>query len=684
MKKPRRVSRHWCVLSICCLYANSSANGGDELSRVFLCLNQDTKVTVNHIQVALRSHDDFAQLLERVEGAALVLEFFLDDSTSRALYERHLITTPDAKHLRGGAGSGDDGGAASEEELIRMHERTRAEWQKREDDPFTEVDFAMVLKCAHPAFTLSYNATALLSALVRELLNGVCDLAQIEAVQRRVPPELYLEDIEAPLARVFHAGDTGAQVARTARDCLERFRLRSRKGTTLSIRFSVFSGPTRAVQQQQLPQCVLSNVPRETPFAQLLLQMCKKCHADAAAMAVVYRGRQVEPQSTPAALSMPTGGVVFLVSKKWWDYTRRNEARRGLLSSLRPQDAQLKSLVKGTESKVKKEIQVAPNGPEHPSGLKSQQQHQPAVSPSATVARREERSELRRAKQQLDRSNNASSTDTLHAAHVGSSVAAPRHAASPSRRGGHADDGRPSPKAAAPRHRRKDRKLSDSDSEDPSLLSYPNYPNSAADDDSLSLLLKQRPEIGMALPSQQLSSSSLRSSLSLDNNLSEDALSEMQQRYGLTRSRLVPHSASSTSIGAANADSYAAASSPAATGRSLAARNAQLMSTLDAAWLGFAAISGGARSMDAKLSKWRSSVGPSGGQEQNADGDECPPDAETELAELEVELLARLEKTEELVAQTLAAKQLMAQLVEQVQRHPQRRRRSRQAEEHLT
>ncbi|TYZ68230.1 hypothetical protein PybrP1_005508, partial [[Pythium] brassicae (nom. inval.)] len=612
----------------------------------------DTKVTVSHIQVALRSHEDFAQLLARVEGAALVLEFFLDDATSRALYERELLATPDAKHLRGGSRSTAGDSGASDDELIRLHERTRAEWQKREDDPFTEVDFATVLKCAHPAFTLAYNATALLSALVRELLNGVCDLAQVEAVQRRAPPELCLEDVEAPLARIFHVGATGAQIARTAHDCLERFRLRSRKGSTLTIRFRVFfSGPA---QPPQNPPLALSNVPRETPFAQLLLHMCKKCHVDAAAMAPVYRGRQVEPQSTPATLSMPTGGVVFLVAKKWWDHTRRNEARRGLLSSLRPQDAQLKSLVQSTESKVKKELQTQTTGgfppDHHPYGLK-------APPPAAIAPRREDRPEPpRRAKQQqqqLERSNNASSTSSLHGANPGL------------RRAG------------------KGRKPSESESEDPSQSPspLPSSTTTSGDDDSLSLLLKQRERSDVELPPRQLRDepqpSSVYASVVLDNNRSEDALSEMQQRHALPRtgsSLAHQSSASVDSCGGAPPSSSAAA-----VAESLAARNAQLMSTLDAAWLGFAAISGGARSMGAKLSTWRGGTEPCGRHrsQEEGGGNEASADTElsaAELTELEAELLARLEKTDELVAQTLAAKQLMTQLVEQVQQHPQRRR----------
>ncbi|DBA02611.1 TPA: hypothetical protein N0F65_011983, partial [Lagenidium giganteum] len=316
----------------------------------------DTKVTIYHIQVALRGHDDLAQVLSHVESASVVLECFMDDATSKALYQRNLIGTRQAKHLR----AADE----NEEELLRLHERMRSEWQRREDDPFTDVDFATVLKCVHPAFTLAYNATMLLSALVRELLNEMCDRANIDAVQRRVPPELYPEDLYAPLTDVFFSvGETGKLMEKTASECLERFRLQSRHSKTLSLRFRVYLGANgNAVQAlRSSPFHTLGNVARDAPFSQLLPQMCKKCHLDAPSTVVgIYRGHQLEPSTTPGMLSMPMGAVIFLVSKKWWDHTRRNEARRGLMSSLRPQDALVKSLVESSESRVKKEFQAAP------------------------------------------------------------------------------------------------------------------------------------------------------------------------------------------------------------------------------------------------------------------------------------------------------------------------------------
>ncbi|KAG6950642.1 hypothetical protein JG688_00014072 [Phytophthora aleatoria] len=366
----------------------------------------DTKITVFHLQVALRSHPELAELLQRAESARMALKFFLDDATSRALYERKLIGSREAKHLFGVSASSEfeyEGERTSgrrgrnvqqrvqEEELIRRHERTRSEWQKREGDPFTEVDFAMVLKCVHPAFTLSYNATMLLSALVRELLNEVCGCADVDALQRRRhPPELLLEDLQGPLVEIFCGvspgklgtfelgsipgnvmGSLGTQIARTASECLARYRLQSRRGKTLTLHFRIYQpGSSSALQ----PLHVLPDVAKDAPFEKLLAQMRSKCHLPVSVghrrgsfndtrgqdeFVAIYRAHQVELTDTPATLAMPAGAIVHLVARRWWDLTRRTEARRGLLSSQRPQDALVRSLVVGTESKVRKELRAA-------------------------------------------------------------------------------------------------------------------------------------------------------------------------------------------------------------------------------------------------------------------------------------------------------------------------------------
>jgi hypothetical protein len=187
-----------------------------------------------------------------------------------------------------------------------------------------------------------------LSAIIRELLNEVCTITNLDSIQARLPPELLLQDIEAPLFDVFHGGEMGKQVQKNAYDCLERFRLKSRKGNTLTLRFRPFPS-----QQNRVVSHTLGNIPRELPFNQILPQICKKLFVEPNTMVLIYRGHQVEPQMNAAILSIPTGAFLYIVSRKWWDHTRRNEARRGLLNSLRPQDAYVKSLAESTESKVK-------------------------------------------------------------------------------------------------------------------------------------------------------------------------------------------------------------------------------------------------------------------------------------------------------------------------------------------
>lgn len=372
----------------------------------------DTKLTIYHLQVALRTNANFAAILQSIESAAIVLEYFLDDATSKALYERELISIREAKHLRSTV-NGAAASSPSEEELIAQHERTRSEWQKREDDPFTEVDFAMVLKCVHPAFTLTHSATMLLSALVRELLNEVCDRANVDSVQRQIPPELYIEDLAPALAQVFHVGSIGQHIERTASECLERFRLRSRQGTTLSIRYRVFTIGANATQSYRASTSnqALHNVARDATFAQLLPLMCKKCHLDANTTVGIYRGHQVDATDSPATLSMPTGAIVYLVAKKWWDHTRRNEARRGQLSSLRPQDAHVKALVEATESKVKNEFIASPS----PTGGSTSpfKYFRPAAHPSTLLKRDESLDGKRLTKTLSSKSIHASSATRL-------------------------------------------------------------------------------------------------------------------------------------------------------------------------------------------------------------------------------------------------------------------------------
>ncbi|KAJ0395594.1 hypothetical protein ATCC90586_004657 [Pythium insidiosum] len=573
----------------------------------------DTKITVFHLQVALRSHRDLAAMLGSVDSADVVLDCFLDDATSKALYQRQLIATRDAKHLRPIHLSSEEGGD-DEDELIRLHERTRSEWQRREDDPFAEVDFARVLKCVHPAFTLSYNATIMLSALVRELLNEVCNRANVDAVQRRTPPELYIEDLAGPLAQVFHIGELGPQIERCALDCLERFRLRSRKGATISLRVRTFlASGAKAVSAQAFrasPQSSL-DVPRDTLFAQLVPQMCKKCHADPATVVGIYRGRQLEAASSPASLSMTNGAIVYLVSAKWWDHTRRNEARRGLMSSLRPQDALVKSLVENTESKVKREFQAAaPTSPfaflttaASPSSVLTT----PGASSNSSPITRRNRTgaALLQTSSSAPRLVGVGSPPALHASAAARGPVPLRHL----------------PHAAAPRqHRAEPNNLDDGDDHEDEAQDEPGKPGGA------SLWDEHRRD---------------------DRKRHEDSLSTLLQQRHVSSVRHQPDNNNHSGV------------EPAL--RELTTQSAALMDALDQAWLGFASISGGARGVHDRLRRLaEESSGPSPAWGHHLDA-------------VAQDLGERLEKVDALIQQTTHVQAILTQLLRDTRRLRDRR-----------
>lgn len=356
----------------------------------------DATLTVSHLQLALRSHAALAALLRRVPGVGLALGFFLDGATSRALYERRLLASGDAPHLRRRRPASPTGVGDEDEDEIERHARARREWARRADDPFADEDLAAVLKGVHPAFSLSYNATALLRALVRELLNAACDQLPLdEDAQRPVAAA----DVADALGRALGPEDDGDGgdllrfMARTASACVARFAAgdaaaaRSPAAALADVRFRVVHAATSAsaaaLLSPPLGLC-LPSVPASTPFALLLPRMCRRGRVadDRGAWMVVYRGREVDARATPGTLELPIGSFpaadgslpsaddalvrltlaatnapfVFLVLRKWWDDARRSEARRGRLASQRPQDARVRLLVAASESRVRQSL----------------------------------------------------------------------------------------------------------------------------------------------------------------------------------------------------------------------------------------------------------------------------------------------------------------------------------------
>lgn len=292
----------------------------------------EPKVTRCRLQLALRGHARLATLLHRVDGAALALAFFVDDATSRALHARGLLATREAPHLRPHIDSATidgDADAVDEAAAAQRHAATRAEWARREDDPFAEADFAAVLRAAHPALTLSFGAAALLSALVRELLNAACDALPSAAFEAQT---LSLSAVVAALAAVLGDAVSGAKL-RAAVDIFSTgsssslTRATSSAAVTLRVRLYL-PGPNWLAS----PTAIMADVSADAAVAVVVDRVWPRTDAAVG----VFRGREVAAAATPAELGMGADDTVFVVPAAWWTAARRGEARRGRLASQRP------------------------------------------------------------------------------------------------------------------------------------------------------------------------------------------------------------------------------------------------------------------------------------------------------------------------------------------------------------
>ena len=79
---------------------------------------------------------------------------------------------------------------------------------------------------------------------------------------------------------------------------------------------------------------------------------------------------------------MPNGSCIFVVSKKWWNHRRRDEARRGMLISNRSNESAVRHLKAHAQSKVK-------------------QLHLPSVGSTSTVKSNQDKSTLRQEEDEI-------------------------------------------------------------------------------------------------------------------------------------------------------------------------------------------------------------------------------------------------------------------------------------------
>ena len=181
----------------------------------------------------------------------------------------------------------------------------------------------------------------MLSAFVREVLNAICEELEVQ------DNLLSLNCIELAVNKVFR-GKVGESIGKLGKRCLEAFDLPIPDTSSFVLKFhhvlNVNKG-TKAIKQVSV---------RATTKNQAIFEhMSRKLHFELADVVFVYRGQtlSVDAQPTPL-LTTATGSAIFIVSKKWWNHRRRDDARRGMLTSVRSNENAVKQFKAQAVSRV--------------------------------------------------------------------------------------------------------------------------------------------------------------------------------------------------------------------------------------------------------------------------------------------------------------------------------------------
>jgi uncharacterized membrane protein YgcG len=272
------------------------------------------------LEVGIHLNEDLSTMCDCNPKLGAVVLAYLDKETERMLAAAgHEIAASAARATQ--SDRRDGGGVAA-----------GGDWSRRQDDAVTDSDLARLLMRVHPAYTLSNDARLFLCSLSRELLN------ESVAAERSAEPA-------SPVTLI--GGQTGALAQRHAARALDRYALISAKGKRVKFCFRLavkegLRGKTSVCTGLAPGTMCKMRMAREAPFAPTLVQACERLRIDKKKTVFVYAGRLVQDGVTPRKLGMDSdsGGAVqvFAVPHKWWIYKQREQARKGLLTSVKSID----------------------------------------------------------------------------------------------------------------------------------------------------------------------------------------------------------------------------------------------------------------------------------------------------------------------------------------------------------
>ena len=275
------------------------------------------ELTCRNLQMGIHVDDDLRMMCDSIPALSGIVAAYLDQEMEHLFNNAgRVLTKPTAPAPT------PDGSSNNLPSL--------SQW-RRQDDAVTDSDFVRLLMRTHPAYTLSNDARLFLSNMTRELI--------VETLRTT-------QAAESAGSLLLVGGAVGVRARRHAKTAIDRFSLIHPKGPTVRLSFQALDSTITTANCRM-------KASRDAPISEVLDRACLKLKVNRKNTTFVYFGRLLDCTATPGKIGMDSAArpvQIFAVPKKWWIYKQREQARKGLLTSLKSID--VKELVDQVRSKI--------------------------------------------------------------------------------------------------------------------------------------------------------------------------------------------------------------------------------------------------------------------------------------------------------------------------------------------
>ena len=275
-----------------------------------------SELSSRDLQLGIHTNEDLCMMCDSIPSLSAIVTAYLDHETEQLFQEAGRVLPKPPSSTSSRAGDGDTLPVLSQ-------------WRRQDDAAVTDSDFSRLLTRTHPAYTLSNDARLFLGSMTRELI--------VETLKGKREPSS---------ASLLVGGSVGQRASRYGKVALDRFSMVSPSGKQVKLVF-------RALDSTTTTATCKMRANRNEPLSDVLDKVCGKLKMKRKTTTFVYFGKPLDTSASPERIGMDSTARpvrVFAVPKKWWIFKQREQARKGLLTSLKSID--VKELVGAVQSKV--------------------------------------------------------------------------------------------------------------------------------------------------------------------------------------------------------------------------------------------------------------------------------------------------------------------------------------------